>query len=121
MLFTHVVPPFRKASLSFTCIVQPPPCPDGKFTTAASYGGSIVAVPCSFTAAPLWVARSHIRSFLPSVSYGGSPPSLQRGQVCHTALLHFLPQAQFRFFISIFSYSNNGLYTLGFIFQYIIK
>jgi hypothetical protein len=41
LLIAHVVPPFRKASLRFTCIVQPPPYPDGKFTTAASYGAGI--------------------------------------------------------------------------------
>jgi len=45
LLIAHVVPPFRKASLRFTCIVQPPPYPDGKFTAAASYGGSIVGSP----------------------------------------------------------------------------
>jgi hypothetical protein len=67
LLIAHVVPPFRKASLRFTCIVQPPPYPDGKFTAAASYGGSIVVSPlpwllyiglkrgCHFTAAPSWV------------------------------------------------------------------
>ena len=41
LLIAHVVPPFRKASLRFTCIVQPPPYPDGKFTPAASYGAGI--------------------------------------------------------------------------------
>lgn len=45
LLIAHVVPPFRKASVRFTCIVQPPPYPTGKFTAAASYGGSIVASP----------------------------------------------------------------------------
>ena len=43
MLIAHVVPPFRKAPLRFTCIVQPPPYPDGKYTTAASYGAGIAA------------------------------------------------------------------------------
>ena len=77
LLIAHVVPPFRKASLRFTCIVQPPPYPDGKFTTAASYGGSIVAAPylgffyitlkrgCYFIAAPSWVlAGTSVRSSL---------------------------------------------------------
>ena len=41
LLIAHVVPPFRKASLRFTCIVQPSPYPDGKFTSAASYGAGI--------------------------------------------------------------------------------
>ena len=41
LLIAHVVSPFRKASLRFTCIVQPPPYPDGKFTPAASYGAGI--------------------------------------------------------------------------------
>ena len=43
LLITHVVPPFRKAPLRFTCIVQPPSYPDGKCTPAASYVASIVA------------------------------------------------------------------------------
>ena len=97
----HVVPPFRKASLRFTCIVQPPPYPDGKFTPAASYGGSIVGSPLAqlllhwpekglpLYCCPLMGARRHFRSFLPPVPYGGSPPTLQCGQVCHTAMLLF--------------------------------
>jgi len=42
---------------------------------------------------PLMGARRHVRSFLPPVPYGGSPPTLQCGQVCRTAMLLFLPQA----------------------------
>lgn len=38
---------------------------------------------------PLMGARRHVRSFLPPVPYGGSPPTLHCGQVCHTALLLF--------------------------------
>lgn len=45
LLYAHVVPPFRKASLRFTCIVQPPSYPNGKYTTAASYGAGILAAP----------------------------------------------------------------------------
>jgi len=101
MLIAHVVPPFRKASLRFTCIVQPPSYPDGKFTAAASYGGSIVVSPLArlllhwpakglpLYCCPLMGARRHFRSFLPPVPYGGSPPTLQCGQVCHTAMLLF--------------------------------
>ena len=50
-------PPFRKASLRFTCIVQPPPYPDGKFTPAASYGAGISLLKSAFTASPFVGAR----------------------------------------------------------------
>jgi hypothetical protein len=46
-------------------------------------------VPHGFTDQPLVGARSHLRSFLSSVAYGGSPPALQCGQVCRTATLLF--------------------------------
>ena len=54
LLIAHVVPPFRKASLRFTCIVQPPPYPDGKFTPAASYVAGISLLKSAFTASPSW-------------------------------------------------------------------
>ena len=85
----HVVPPFRKASLRFTCIVQPPPYPVGKYTSAASYGAGIAIHSSWLYCQPLVGARSHLRSFLSSVAYGGSPPTLQCGQVCRTAVLLF--------------------------------
>ena len=77
LLIAHVVPPFRKASLRFTCIVQPPPYPDGKYTPAASYGAGIAIHSSWLYCQPLVGARSHLRSFLSSVAYGGSPPTLQ--------------------------------------------
>ena len=45
---------------------------------------------------PLVGARRHVRSFLPPVPYGGSPPALQCGQVCRTALLLFCRRRFYR-------------------------
>lgn len=64
----HVVPPFRKASLRFTCIVQPPPYPDGKFTPAASYVAGIAFVPHALLPAPLWGLAVCLRSIRSSFS-----------------------------------------------------
>jgi len=77
MLIAQLVPRIRKASLSFACIVQPPPYPDGKYTPAASYGAGIAIRSSWLYCQPLVGARWHFQSFLPPVPYGGSPPALQ--------------------------------------------
>jgi hypothetical protein len=64
-----VRPSLPKASLSFTCIVRPPPYPDGKYTAAASYGAGIAIRSSWLFCQPLVGARRHVRSFLPPVPY----------------------------------------------------
>jgi hypothetical protein len=81
MLIAHVVPPFRKASLSFACIVRPPPYASRNILRRPPMelaSASFVGLYCQ----PLVGARWHVRSFLPPVPYGGSPPALQPRQVC---------------------------------------
>ncbi|MBL0069767.1 MAG: hypothetical protein IPP39_15185 [Chitinophagaceae bacterium] len=51
---------------------------------------------CSFTASPFVGARRHFHSFLIPVPYGGSPPRLQCGQVCRTAILLFCRRRFYR-------------------------
>ena len=51
---------------------------------------------CSFTASPFVGARRHFHSFLIPVPYGGSPPKLQCGQVCRTAMLLFCRRRFYR-------------------------
>lgn len=97
MLIAHVVPPFRKASLSFACIVQPPPY-KMKVTPAASYGAGIGLLRRPLLTSPSWGARRHFRSFLPPVPFGGSPPRLQCGQVCRTAWLLFSRRRFYRLY-----------------------
>ena len=92
----HSLRPFRLRLLGFTCIVQPPPYPDGKYTPAASYGAGIAIHSSWLYCQPLVGARSHLRSFLSSVAYGGSPPTLQCGQVCRTAILLFCRRRFYR-------------------------
>jgi hypothetical protein len=81
--------------------------PFGKFTPAASYGASIVAATwlSFFSFSEKWLllycwplrgARRHFRSFLSPVPYGGSPPALQCGQVCRTAMLLFCRRRFYR-------------------------
>jgi hypothetical protein len=43
-------------------------------------------------------ARSRLRSFLSSASYGGSPPALQCGQVCRTNPCFFFAAGAFTVF-----------------------
>ena len=64
-------------STKLTCIVPPPPYPDGKYTAAATHGAGIAIRSSWLYCQPLMGARSHLRSFLSSVAYGGSPPTLQ--------------------------------------------
>jgi hypothetical protein len=82
----HSLRPFRLRLLGFTCIVQPPPYPVGKYTPAASYVAGIAIRSSWLYCQPLVGARSHLRSFLSSVAYGGSPPALQprrfAGRLC---------------------------------------
>ena len=73
-------------STKLTCIVPPPTYPDGKFTPAATHGAGIAIRSSWLYCQPLMGARRHVRSFLPPVPYGGSPPTLQprrfAGQLC---------------------------------------
>lgn len=70
--------------------------PFGKYTTAASYGAGITIRSSWFYCQPLRGARRHFRSFLSPVPYGGSPPALQCGQVCRTAMLLFCRRRFYR-------------------------
>lgn len=91
LLIASVVPPVRKAAHQFTCIRQPPPYPDGKFTTAASYVASIAAAPwprcfligliwgCCFTTGPFrGLAVASVRSSLRLLMARYAPALLRR-------------------------------------------
>lgn len=95
LLFAHVVPPFRKASLRFTCIVQPPSYPAGNILRRLPMELASPFILHGFTASPSLGARSRLRSFLSSASYGGSPPALQCGQVCRTNPCFFFCRRRF--------------------------
>jgi len=57
LLIAHVVPPFRKASLRFTCIVQPPPYPAGNLLRRLPMELASPFVPHGFSASPFVGAR----------------------------------------------------------------
>ena len=61
----HSLRPFRLRLLGFTCIVQPPPYPDGKYTPAASYGAGIGLLRRPLLTSPLWgLAATFVRASL---------------------------------------------------------
>ena len=94
MLIAHVVPPFRKASLRLTCIVQPPPYPVGKYTPAASYGAGIGLLRRPLLTSPSWglaatfIRRSSSLRLLTAARLQRYSPAGLRG-----GLTSFLPQA----------------------------
>ena len=57
LLIAHVVPPFRKASLRFSCIVQPPPYPAGNLLRRLPMELASPFVPHGFTASSFVGAR----------------------------------------------------------------
>jgi hypothetical protein len=60
-------------STKLTCIVPPPPYPDGKYTSAAPHGAGIAIRSSWLYCQPLMGTRRQFRSFLSPLPSGGSP------------------------------------------------
>ena len=106
LLIAYVVPPFRKASLRFTCIVQPPPYPDGKFTPAASYGAGIAIRSSWLYCQPLCGGSlsASVHSFL--ILSGGHLTARQRHSAdkCASRLYFFFAAGAFTGRLDTFCY-----------------